>query len=126
MKCSRCGKEIAEDQTYVYQGKPMCDDCVMAVGLSFKECDPWATYIDTSARKRHGATGTAELTDMEARVFDLVAAKGKATKQEVMQSLSLSEADLEAQLVTLMHSELVKEMGEAGKRYLVPIPVPRT
>jgi hypothetical protein len=40
----------------------------MDVGLSLKECDPWATYVDTSARKRHGLTGTAGLTEMEAKV----------------------------------------------------------
>jgi hypothetical protein len=78
VKCSRCGKEINEDQTYVYQGKPMCDNCVMDVGLSLKECDPWATYVDTNTRKRHGITGTADLTEMEKRVYELVAAKGKA------------------------------------------------
>jgi DNA-binding CsgD family transcriptional regulator len=126
MKCSRCSKEITEDQSYVYQGKVMCEDCVMDVGLSLKECDPWASYVDTSARKRHGATGAAELTEAEIKVYDLVKAKGKATSQEIMEALSLSQEDLNSQLVTLMHAELVKEMGEAGNRYLVPIPVPRS
>jgi predicted HTH transcriptional regulator len=98
----------------------------MDIGLSFKECDPWATYIDTSSRKRHGETGSAGLTESEAKVYELVKAKGKATKQEIMASLSLSAADLESELITLMHSELLKEMGEAGQRFLVPIPVPRS
>ena len=126
MKCSRCGKELTEDQSYVYQGKVMCEDCVMDVGLSLKECDPWASYVDTSARKRHGATGAAELTELETKVYDFVKAKGKATRQEIMEHLGLSEADLSSQLVTLMHAELVKEMGEAGGRYLVLVPVPRS
>lgn len=126
MKCSRCGKEITEDQSYVYQGKVMCENCVMDVGLSLKECDPWASYVDTSARKRHGATGTAELTENETKVYNLVKGKGKATRQEIMVSLSLSQEDLNSQLVTLMHAELIKEMGEAGNTYLVPIPVPRS
>jgi len=126
MKCSRCSKEITEDQSYVYQGKVMCEDCVMDVGLSLKECDPWASYVDTSARKRHGATGAAELTDTETKVYNLVKGKGKATRQEIMETLSLSQEELNSQLVTLMHAELVKEMGEAGNTYLVPIPVPRS
>lgn len=123
MKCSRCGKELTEDQSYVYQGRIMCENCVMDVGLSLKECDPWATYVDTSSRKRRGLTGTAELTEMEAKVYDLVKAKGKATRADIMEELAISERELEAQLVSLMHTELVKEIGEGGKRYLTPIPV---
>ncbi len=125
MKCSRCAKEISEEQSYVYQGRVMCEDCIMDVGLSIKECDPWASYVDTSARKRHGATGTAELTDAESKVYNLVKTKGRATRIEIMQTLGLTEQDLDSQLVTLMHSELVKEMGQEGERFLVPIPVPK-
>jgi late competence protein required for DNA uptake (superfamily II DNA/RNA helicase) len=121
MKCSRCNKELTENQSYVYQGKVMCEDCLMDIGLSLKECDPWATYVDTSARKRHGLTGTAGLTEMEAKVYDFVKAKGKVTRQQVMKNFGLSEADLKAQLLTLMHAELVKERAERGKMYLVPI-----
>jgi hypothetical protein len=103
----------------------MCENCLMDVGLSVKECDPWATYVDTNARKRHGATGSAELTDTEVKVYELVKSKRRATKEEIMKALSLKPADLDAQLVTLMHSELVKEMGEGGQRYLVAVPVPK-
>jgi predicted HTH transcriptional regulator len=58
---------------------------------------------------------------MEAKVYDFVKAKGKATREEVMKNFGLSGADLKAQLVTLMHAELVKERAERGKMYLVPI-----
>jgi late competence protein required for DNA uptake (superfamily II DNA/RNA helicase) len=121
MKCSRCGKKLTENQSYVYQGKVMCEDCLMDVGLSLKECDPWATYVDTSARKRHGLTGTAGLTEMQAKVYDFIKAKGKVTREEVMKSFGLSEAELKAQLLVLMHAELVKERGERSRMYLVPI-----
>jgi len=121
MNCSRCDKVISEDQSYVYNGKVMCEDCVMDVGLTLKECDPWATYVDTSARKRHGSTGTAELTDLEARTYELIKARGRATKREVMDNLRITEPDLDAQLITLMHLDMIKEMGEGGKRYLVAV-----
>jgi hypothetical protein len=121
MNCSRCNKVISEDQSYVYNGKVMCEDCVMDVGLTLKECDPWATYVDTSARKRHGSTGTAELTDLEARTYELIKARGRASRSEVMDNLKLTERDLDAQLIALMHLDMVKEIGEAGKRYLVAV-----
>jgi hypothetical protein len=38
-----------------------------------------------------------------------------------MKNFGLSEADLKAQLLTLMHVELVKERGERSGMYLVPI-----
>ncbi|MBI2858478.1 MAG: hypothetical protein HYX90_05305 [Chloroflexi bacterium] len=121
MKCSRCNRDLKEEERYVYQERVLCENCLMDIGLSLKECDPWATYVDTSARKRRGVKGTAELTELEAKVYDFVKDKGRATREEVMQTLSLSEKDLEAQLVALMHSELVKERGEGGRRYLVTI-----
>ncbi len=104
----------------------MCEDCVMDLGLSLQECDPWATYVDTSARKRRGLTGAAGLTELETKVYDIIKSEGKATRNQITKALSISDTELEAQLTSLMHSELVKEMGEAGKRYLVPIPVPKT
>ncbi len=125
MKCSRCGKEITEDQAYVYQGRVMCEDCVMDVGLTLKQCDPWASYVDTAARLRRGMTGAAGLTEGEAKLYDLVKAKGKLTRAEAMKALGLSSEDLEEQLLSLFHSELVKESGEFGQVFLVPIPVAR-
>ena len=121
VKCNRCSRELAEDQRYVYQGKVFCESCLMDVGLSVKECDPWATYVDTSARKRRGLTGTAGLTEMESKVYDFMKSRGKTTREQVMKKFKLSETDLNAQLVTLMHAELVKERGEGGKLYLIPI-----
>ena len=47
MNCSRCGKELSEDQTYAYEGKAFCEDCLMKVGLNSKECEPWSTYLKT-------------------------------------------------------------------------------
>ena len=121
MNCSRCNRELSENERYLHQGKVFCEDCLMDIGLSIKECDPWATFVDTSARKRHGETGTAGLSLIEAKIYEFVKNKGRATRQEVMKSLDLSETDLKAQLLPLMHSELLKEHSEGGQMYLIPI-----
>ncbi len=121
MNCSRCNRELSENQSYVHQGKTFCEDCLMDIGLSIKECDPWATFVDTSARKRHGERGAAGLTEIEAKIYELVKSQGRATRQEVMKHFSLSELDLKAQLLPLMHSELIKEHSEGGQMYLIPI-----
>jgi hypothetical protein len=121
MNCSRCHRQLAEKEAYVYQDKIYCEDCLMDIGLSIKECDPWATYSDTAGRKRHGETGAAGLTETQAKVYKFVKGQGRATRQEVMRQLDLSEADLKAQLIPLMHAELIKEHGESGEMYLIPI-----
>ena len=121
MNCSRCDREITEKESYVYQDKVFCENCLMDIGLSTRECDPWATYVETSGRKRRGLTGTQGLNETQKKVYDFVKGKGKATREEVMTNLGLSESDLKAALIGLMHSELVKEHGEKGRLYLIPI-----
>lgn len=121
MNCSRCSKEISEKQSYVSGGKIFCEDCLMDIGLSTKECDPWASYVETSARKRHGDTGTEGLNATQARIYEYIKGKGKATRQEVMEKLGIGEDDLAAQIIPLMHSELVKERSEGNKMYLILI-----
>jgi hypothetical protein len=93
----------------------------MDVGLSMKECDPWATYVDKRSAVQPGMKHAETLTEMERSVYDLIKDRGKATREEVMEGLSLSETDLKVQLVPLMHSELVKEAGEGGSLYLVSV-----
>lgn len=121
MNCSRCNRELTEDQSYVHQGKIFCEDCLMDIGLSTNECDPWATFVDTSARKRHGEKGTAGLTEPEAKIYQFVKDRGRATRQDVMEYIGVSEADLKILLIPLMHSELLKEHSEGDEMYLIPI-----
>lgn len=119
MECSRCHREVSEGQTYVYQGRAYCEDCLMDIGLSVKECDPWATYVDTRARNRAGLKGASGLTDEERQVYELVKSHGRMSRREVRDRLGLSDTDLTLQLVPLMHSDLVKEIGEAGQMFLI-------
>lgn len=121
MNCSRCNRELTENQRYVYQEKVFCEDCLMEIGLSTQECDPWATYVETAGRKRHGQKGAAGLNETQAKIYEFVKSKGRATRQEVMGNLGISELDLKIQLLPLMHSELLKERSEGDNMYLIPI-----
>ncbi|MBI4284494.1 MAG: hypothetical protein HY670_01155 [Chloroflexi bacterium] len=121
MKCSRCGRELSEDQSYVHENKVLCEDCLMNIGLSIRECDPWASYSDARAPGKPFIKGSVMLTDSEQRIFEFVKKKGRATREEVMKNFNMDELALKAQLITLMHSEKVKERGEGNQLYLVPI-----
>ena len=121
MNCSRCGRQLTENERYVYQDKVYCENCLQDIGLSVKQCDPWATYVETSARKRRGLTGTAEMNETQKKIYDFVKGKGRATREQVMQALNLTAPQLTLQLAPLMHSELVKEQADAGHLYLIVI-----
>jgi len=121
MNCTKCNRPLAENERYVYNNKVYCEDCLMTIGLTTKECDPWATYVETSDRKRHGDSGVDNLNPVQASIYKLVKSKGKVTREEAMQKLGMSEDDFTLQLMPLMHSELIKERSEGGEEYLVPI-----
>ena len=121
MECNKCHRELTEDQTYIYQGKVFCEDCLMDTGLSMKECDPWATYVDKRSRVQPGMKHAETLTELEKRVYEFVKSRGRVTSEEVIAGLGLTETELKVQLVPLMHSELVKEAGEGGRLYLVAV-----
>ena len=122
MKCSRCNREISESEAYMHKGKVYCEDCLMDIGLSKSQCDPWSSYVDTRTKERQ-LKGKVELTDTEKRIYEFIKSKGKATRQEVMKKFGMSEEELKAQLIALMHSEMVKERSEGGAQYLTTIPV---
>ncbi len=121
MKCSRCGREISEAESYVHQGRLLCEDCLMEIGLHSGKCEPWASYLATHTRERLGMKGTEGLTELQKKVYEFIKGKGKTTREEVKQNLNLSEVEIDTQLTPLMHSELIKERGEGGNLYLVPI-----
>ena len=121
MKCSRCGREISEDESYQHMGKILCDDCCLEIRVHPKECEPWATYLATRTRESLGLKGTEGLTELQTKVYEFVKSKGKVAREEVMEKFNLSEAEMDAQMTSLMHSELVKARGEKGKIYLVPV-----
>lgn len=119
MQCSRCHKEITASQSYVNKGRVYCEDCLMDVGLNTRECDPWATYVDNRTRAQAGQTGTDGLTEGQKRIYGFVKERGKATRQEVMNTLGLNDADLQLDLLPLLHTEMVKEKSESGRQFLV-------
>lgn len=121
MNCSRCGRQLTEDNAYNFQGRPICEDCMMDAGLSPHECDPWATYVDEADRLRHGVKGSAGLTETGTRIYTFVKEKGKATRPEVSTAVGLSETELDEQLTSLMHNELVKEVSDGKSQYLMAI-----
>jgi predicted HTH transcriptional regulator len=60
------------------------------------------------------------LTDVQKKIYELVKQRSKVTREEVIENLNLSEQEMQTQLATLRHCELVKGHKEGNKVYLVP------
>ena len=120
MKCNRCGRGLSVNDSYQHFGQTLCEDCYIEIRYPAKACDPWAVYSATRSRETVGLKGTAGLTDLQAAIYEFIRNKGKATREQLLENLSLTEADLQRQLATMRHCELVKGHKEGNSIYLVP------
>ena len=120
MKCNRCGCEIPYNESYTYRGETLCEDCYIDIRLGVKACDPWAVYSASRFRESRDLKGSEGLTELQKAIYEFVKSKGKVTREEVMENLSLSEQEIQIQLAILRHCELVKGYKEDGKVYLIP------
>jgi recombinational DNA repair protein (RecF pathway) len=120
MKCNRCGSDITERDSYTYRGETLCEDCYLDITLEVKACDPWAVYSATRSRESANFKGTEGLSDLQKEIYALVKRKGKVTREEVIKNLNLSEQEMQTQLATLRHCELVKGRKQGDKIYLIP------
>ncbi len=119
VKCDRCGREVPTDDIYQHLGETLCEDCYIDMRYPAKACDPWAVYSATRSRETGGLKGTAGLTDLQQAVYEFIRGKGKATREQLIENFELTEAELQRQLSTLRHCELVKGHKEGNSIYLV-------
>ena len=118
MQCERCGLLLKEGETYDFHGKVMCEDCYIYVTNPPKACDPTAVASALSIRKRLGQSGTAGLTEMQQRIYSLIAERGKITKEDLLTIVGLRPEELEQQFAVLRHCELVRALKEDDKVYM--------
>jgi hypothetical protein len=120
MKCSRCQKDIAEEDRFTHLGETLCEDCYIDIRSPNRTCDPWAVYSATRTRETSGSSGTEGLTTLQQAIYEFVKNRGKVTAEEIGQKFSLAPRDLQNQFATLRHCELVKGTKEGGSVYIVP------
>jgi hypothetical protein len=120
VKCDRCGHEISADESYQYLGKTLCEGCYIDMRYPTKACDPWAVYSATRSRECMGLKNTEGLTELQRAICDFVKSNGKVTREELTKNFNVAESELQAQLVTLRHCELIKGYKEGDRIYLVP------
>ncbi len=119
IRCQNCGKEIAEDEVFATEGKTLCEDCYIDVGHRIRVCDPWGERSKMVFRESHGLQGTDGLTDLQEDMYEFIKAKGKATRQELMERFKLPAAELENQFAILRHCQLLKGRKDGDTVYIV-------
>ena len=120
VKCNRCGREVPAENSYQHLRETLCEDCCIDVRYPAKACDPWAVYTATRSRQRLGLKDSQGLTDQQQAIYDFIKRRGKVTREELLKNFNLTESELQVQLATLRHCELVKGMKEEGRIYAVP------
>jgi len=118
MRCTRCGIELEQGESYEMDGKILCEDCCMYKTNPPKVCDPLAVASATSIRKELGQSGTAGLSERQERIYNLIVKKGQLTKEELSNILDIKPEDLESEFAILRHCELIRAFKQDGKIYL--------
>ena len=120
VKCQRCQRDVREEDSFTYLGETLCEDCYIDVRSPAKSCDPWAVYSATRTRETAGLSGTEGLNTLQQAIYTFIKDRGKATPEEVITRFNITPKDLQNQVATLRHCELVKGSKEGQTVFLVP------
>ena len=113
VQCTKCGKEIEEQQGYEYQSNLFCEDCYMDLLSPPKACDPWAVHSAQTFLR--GKDKLSTLTLLPRKIVDYVKGRGEATPEEIMMSLSLTEEEFRREFAPLRHMEVLRKTKTNGK-----------
>jgi predicted HTH transcriptional regulator len=82
-----------------------------------KVCDPLAVSSTLSVRKQLGQTGTDGLTDLQKKIYNTVAERGKISREELTIRLNLTPNAMEREFAILRHCELLRSFKEGSTVY---------
>ena len=108
-----------EEDIYDHRGQNLCEDCYMGAMQAPKTCDVAATHLAKKHRQAVGQTGTEGLLEIQRSIYEFIKNRGRATREQIMQELSIPEWELDKQIAVLRHCELVKGAKIDGRVFLV-------
>ncbi len=115
MKCDRCGKEVSEGEEIEYLGERLCEDCYLDLRNPAKACDPWAVKLAVGEKQR---AGRVELTGLQERIVAQLQQERYVTPEEMAARLGIGIPQLQKEVATLRHLELVRGEKRDGVVYL--------
>ena len=120
MKCNICGCEISEEESYMFKGAVLCEDCHMEETHPVQTCDPKAVCLAKVLGQADKPRWKDSLDDLQKSVYRFVTDKGKVTLEEICAEFNLPPVRAQNQLAILRHLELTKGKKEADNTYSVP------
>lgn len=120
VKCQSCGCEVCVEESYVFNGQTICDDCYLEKSQRVVACNPLATYSAKRFQESDGLDAEERLTEQQKAIYRYIKSKGKATPQELLNKFNLSRSEIENQIAVLRHLELTKGKKEGNTIYIVP------
>ena len=120
VKCQICGCEIDEENSYVFKGAVLCEDCHMEETHPVVTCDPKAVHSAKVLSQANKPTAKDGLDDLQKALYKFVTDKGKVTLEEICGEFNLSPVRAQNQLAILRHLELTKGKKEADNTYIIP------
>jgi hypothetical protein len=120
VKCQICGCEILKENSYLFKGAILCEDCHMEETHPVVTCDPKAVHSAKILEQSDRPSGKDSLDDSQKAIYKFVTDDCKVTLQEICAEFNLSPVRAQNQLAILRHLELIKGKKEADNTYIVP------
>ena len=115
MKCTRCGRPIRKNNIRSHLGQSLCEDCYMDALSPPKACDPWAVH--TAQTFLRGKDKATMMTERQRGIVAFIKKNGKAQAEEIERAFAMSVQELQREVATLRHMEIVRGLREEGKVY---------
>ena len=120
MNCSKCGVAISPGEDYTRYGRIFCEDCYLFTIEPPRTCDVSAVNAAKHHRAMAGETGTQGMREIHKKIHHYLTTHGQATKEDICREFGLSTMEMEREIATMRHCELIKGKRENGIIYIVP------
>jgi hypothetical protein len=116
MRCDRCRENIEEGEERELHGQTLCVDCYIDTLSPAKACDPWPVYSAKSFSKEDRSN--VEINETQSKILQILNETGGAEVEIISEKLQIKPSDLEREIATLRHMEMVRGELREGKKIL--------
>ena len=116
MQCERCKSVIPEGAEMELHGQVLCEDCYMDLLSPSRACDPWAVYSAKTFLKN--SSSELNLSPVQQKILEILQDEGPQERTDLCERLQIKETDLERDLATLRHMEIIRGELKGGKKLI--------
>ncbi len=113
MQCDRCKSVIPEGEEMELHGQVLCEDCYMDLLSPLRACDPWAVHSAKTFLKN--GSSELNLSSVQQKMLEILQDEGPQERANLCEKLKIKETDLERDLATLRHMEIIRGELKGGE-----------